>query len=128
LHVDRIGHGTRASEDPRLVDYLAEQQVPVELCILSNVRTGVIAEAAHHPARTFFDRRIPLSINTDDPSLFGNSLAQEYATLQQELGFSRAEILTLIEQGITTSWLAEDRQRALLVEFRREFAALGAGR
>jgi adenosine deaminase len=125
LEVDRIGHGTRAIEDSRLVEYLAEKKIPVELCVISNVKTGVITGAAHHPARTYFDRGVLLSINSDDPKMFGNSLAEEYLTLQQQLGFSRTDILRLIEQGIESSWLSGDRKGELLTRFRREFAAVG---
>jgi adenosine deaminase len=124
LEVDRIGHGTRAFEDPLLVDYLAEKQVPVELCVLSNVRTGVVAEVRRHPARLYYERGIPVSINTDDPHMFGNSLAEEYRTLHRELGFSPADVRRLIEQGIETSWLPAERKREMLGRFRGEFAAL----
>ena len=126
LEVDRIGHCTRAIEDPRLVDYLVEKRIPVELCVLSNLKTGVIAEVRRHPARTYFERGMLLSINTDDPKMFGNSLAEEYLTLHRHLGFSRADILSLIEQGIKSTWLTDDRKAELLDAFRREFAALGA--
>ncbi|MCZ6678865.1 MAG: adenosine deaminase [Candidatus Poribacteria bacterium] len=119
LRVDRIGHGTRAAEDSVLVDYLAEQQIPVELCIISNLKTGVIPSLESHPVRLFFERGIPLSINTDDPKMFGTSLADEYLTLMQ-LGFSRSEIQTLIEQGINSSWLPPGRKRSLIANFRKE--------
>lgn len=121
LQVDRIGHGTRAIEDPRLVDYLAEHKIPLELCLLSNVRTGVVQKVAQHPARIYHQRGIPLSINTDDPSLFGNSLADEYFCLYQQLGFSAADILRLIEQSIETSWLPASRKQQMLRDFRNEF-------
>jgi len=126
LEVDRIGHGTRAVEDPSLIDYLAEKKVPVELCVLSNVRTAIVPEVARHPARIYYDRGIPLSINTDDPKMFGTSLAEEYLALHRHLGFSRVDILRLIEQGIETSWLPEQRKRDLLGQFQSEFASRGA--
>jgi adenosine deaminase len=124
LEVVRIGHGTRAIEDPRLVEYLAEHKVPLELCVLSNVRTAVVAKAERHPARIYFERGIPISINTDDPTLFGNSLVDEYAALHEQLGFSRSDIIRLIEQGIETSWLSAERKQQMLGEFRRKMAAL----
>jgi adenosine deaminase len=126
LEVDRIGHGTRAIEDARLIDYLAQHKIPLELCVLSNVRTAVVTNVECHPARTYFDRGIPLSINTDDPTLFGNSLVDEYLALHGQLGFSRSDLLRLIEQGIETSWLPADRKQWMLGEFRAEFAALDA--
>jgi adenosine deaminase len=124
LRVDRVGHGTRAVEDPCLVEYLAENRIPLELCVLSNVRTGVVPDVAKHPAKIYHDRGIPLSINTDDPSLFGNSLAEEYVALHEQLGFSLADIVGLIEHGIAASWLPEERKRKLLDGFRSEFLAL----
>jgi adenosine deaminase len=120
LEVDRIGHGTRAVEDPQLVHYLAEKRIPLELCVLSNVRTAVVPDVASHPARIYYERGIPLSINTDDPKMFGNSLAEEYLALHQRVGFSRADIRRLIESAIETSWLPEPRKRELLGQFQRE--------
>ncbi|MBN1583959.1 MAG: adenosine deaminase, partial [Anaerolineae bacterium] len=111
LKVDRIGHGTRAYEDENLLDYLAEQRIPLEMCPLSNVRTGVVASIDAHPIRRYFERGIVVTVNTDDPKMFGNSLAQEYALLQSELGFSQDEIRTLILQGIESSWLSPEDKR-----------------
>ncbi len=122
LRVDRIGHGTRAAEDERLVDYLAEHQVPVEVCPLSNVRTGVVRSIEEHPVRRYFERGLVLSINTDDPKMFGNSLAEEYRILEEQLGFTRAEIRTLILQGIRSAWLSAERKRALEKAFIRDSA------
>ncbi|MGQ0570725.1 MAG: adenosine deaminase [Armatimonadota bacterium] len=124
LRVDRIGHGTRAVEDAALIGYLSEHQVSLELCVISNQRTGVIESVSRHPARLYFDRGIPLSINTDDPKMFGNSLAEEYLALQMHLGFSMAEIQQLVDQAIETSWLPLDRKRELIARFQRERASV----
>lgn len=118
LHVDRIGHGTRAGEDETLLEYLAEQRIPVEVCPLSNVRTGVVPSYAAHPVRHYFERGIPISINTDDPKMFGNSLAGEYRLLVEQHGFTRAEIRQLVLDGIEMSWLEEGRKRDLVAAFR----------
>ena len=126
LGVDRIGHATRAIEDPHLVAYLAQEKIPLELCVLSNVRTTVAPNITSHPARIYYDRGIPLSINTDDPKMFGNSLAEEYLALHRHLGFSHAEILRLIEQGIETSWLPDQEKLEMLGAFRSEAAWFGA--
>jgi adenosine deaminase len=125
LGVDRIGHGTRAVEDEALVDYLAEHALPVELCPISNVRTGVVPSITQHPARRLFERGIPLSINTDDPKMFGNSLAGEYRLLVDELGFSHDDIRALILSAIRTSWLPEERKGAMVEAFCRDEAWLG---
>jgi adenosine deaminase len=127
LRVDRIGHGTRAIEDPQLVDYVAEHKIPLELCVLSNVRTAVVADVGSHPARTYFERGIALSINTDDPKMFGNSLAEEYLALHRHLGFSKTDIQRLIMQAVETSWLGEPQKRRLLGQIQSEFNASESG-
>jgi adenosine deaminase len=125
LQVDRIGHGTRARGDEALLDYLAEHEIPLEMCPLSNVRTGVIPSLNAHPIRAYFERGIVVTVNTDDPKMFGNSLAQEYALLESELGFSRDEIRTLILNGIRSSWLPESRRRTLVEAFHSDPAWWG---
>ena len=118
LKVERIGHGTRAIEDDSLVDYLAEHKIPLEICLISNVKTRVVDSIEEHPVRRYFDRGIPISINTDDPKMFGNSLSEEYRMLETKLGFSREESKKIILQGIETSWLPENRKRELTKTFR----------
>jgi adenosine deaminase len=117
LDVERIGHGTRAEEDPRLLDYLAEKQIPLEMCPLSNVRTGVTSSIDEHPIRCYYKRGLVVTVNTDDPKMFGNSLAEEYRLLETRLGFSREEIRGLVLQGIQASWLPQDRKQQLCREF-----------
>lgn len=124
LQVDRIGHATRAVEDPELVNYLAENPIPLELCPISNLKTKVIGSVKEHPVRLYFERGIPLSINTDDPKMFGNSLADEYLALEAELGFSRSEIESLVLQGIRTSWLSKEQKESYTQQFESEIAAV----
>ncbi|MFQ5593633.1 MAG: adenosine deaminase [Anaerolineae bacterium] len=126
LRVERIGHGTRAQEDESLLDYLAEHRIPLEVCPISNVRTGVVRSLDEHPVRRYFRRGIIVTINTDDPKMFGNSLAGEFRLLEERLGFSRDDIRTLILQGIQASWLAEERKQKLIEAFRSHPAWLPA--
>jgi len=116
LRADRIGHGARAIEDPALVDYLVQTQTPVELCPLSNVRTGVVASIAAHPAKAYLDRGMLVCVNTDDPRMFHNSMADEYAALREELGITRADVRALIRNAVRSSWLDADHRAALLAE------------
>ena len=113
LHVDRIGHGTRAHEDPELLDFLQEHRIPLELCPISNVRTGVVGTIAEHPIREYFERGLIISVNTDDPKMFGTSLDKEYEWLVKECGFTKQEICRLILLGIESSWLSEEQKRLL---------------
>jgi adenosine deaminase len=117
LNVDRIGHGTRATEDPVLLDYLAEHRIPVELCPMSNLRTRVISSLDEHPFQTFLERGIPVSINTDDPRMFGNSLAQEYQALADTFNMDVPDIWSVIKDSIKTTWLSRDEQAKLIEDF-----------
>ncbi len=117
LHVERIGHGVRAGEDEKLLDYLAEKQIPLELCPLSNVCTGVVKSMDEHPAQKLFQRGLCITINTDDPKMFGNSLADEYRLLEQRLGFSRQDLRTLILNGISASWMPAGRKAEIAAAF-----------
>ena len=125
LHVDRIGHGTRAHEDPELLDYLQEHRTPLELCPVSNVCTGVVSAIAEHPIREYFERGLIISVNTDDPMMFGTTLDKEYELLVQECGFTRQEICRLILLGIESSWLSEDRKKLLATSFEKESSWVG---
>jgi adenosine deaminase len=122
LRVDRIGHGTRAVEDPELIGYLAEHQIPVELCPLSNACTRVIESIEEHPIGTFIENAIPVSINTDDPKMFGNSLAQEYQILRDIFGFRNQEIHHIILRSVDTMWLEVKEKTALTEAIKLELS------
>jgi adenosine deaminase len=117
LKVERIGHGTRIFEDAALVKYVAEKGIPVEVCPISNVKTRVVESIKKHPVRGYFDKGMVVTINTDDPKMFGNSLAEEYQALCTELGFTTADIQKLIQNGINASWLPQDQK----IELSRSF-------
>lgn len=122
LRVDRIGHGTRSEEDDELLSYLVKQRVPVEMCPISNVRTGVVESYEAHPVRRYFEQGVFLSINTDDPKMFGNSLAEEYMLLVAKKGFTRAEIKELVIGSIEMSWLPKERKQQMATAFCRDLA------
>ena len=104
LGVERIGHGVRSVEDPALVDYLVETQLPIEVCPTSNLRTGVVAHWDQHPVRTLIDAGALVTINTDDPAMFDCTLAGEFAVLQDRFGFDDAAIKRLSLAVIDGSW------------------------
>ncbi len=120
LHAERIGHATRAQEDERLLDYLAAERTPLEMCPLSNVRTAVVRSIDEHPVRRYFERGLLVTVNTDDPKMFGNSLAEEYRLLESRLGFTREDIRSVILQALACSWLPEERKAACMDEFRAD--------
>jgi adenosine deaminase len=113
LKVERVDHGTRAVEDPSLMAYLAERQLPLTSCPGSNIATGAVAAFEGHPVRRFMDAGILVSVGSDDPAMFGLSLAGELAALQTRLGFTDAEIRQLILNAVESCWLPPTRKAAL---------------
>jgi adenosine deaminase len=120
LHVNRIGHGTRACDDPKLLDFLRKHRIPLELCPVSNVRTGVVSAMAKHPIRKYFEHGLLISVNTDDPMMFETTLSREYELLVEECNFTEEEICQLILLGIESSWLPEERKKLLATTFMKE--------
>jgi aminodeoxyfutalosine deaminase len=92
---ERIGHGIRAIEDPALVAHLAAKNIPLEVCITSNLRTGVVPSLAAHPLRRLYDAGVPIILNSDDPALFGCTLTSEYALAAREFGFTQDQLAGL---------------------------------
>ncbi|MCU0492388.1 MAG: adenosine deaminase [Chloroflexaceae bacterium] len=122
LEVDRIGHATRAVEDAALLAELARRRVPLELCPISNVCLSIVPDMAAHPARRYVDMGMLVSINTDDPAMFGNSLADEYEALMTHFAFTQDEIRALVLAAIESAWLPEERKRALAASFQADSA------
>jgi adenosine deaminase len=117
LRVERIGHGTRAIEDESLMRYLADKQIPLEVCPFSNVCTGVVKSIDVHPVKKFFNAGMMVTISTDDPQMFDNSLAEEYQMLEECLGFSRDEVRKLILNGIKASWKPQSLKKQMIELF-----------
>lgn len=114
LQVERIGHGVRCVEDPALVEYLAAEGIPLEVCPVSNVLTRVVPRLEDHPVRRLFDRGVVVTVNSDDPVMFATSAARELEVLHGQLGFGPAALRTLIENAVAASWLPAEERDALM--------------
>ena len=99
LGAERIGHGIAAARDPELMRHLRECDIPLEICITSNLVTGVVKAIEDHPVRRFFDAGVPIVLNTDDPAMFGCTLAGEYRLAARHFGFSETELRAIAENG-----------------------------
>jgi adenosine deaminase len=117
LGVERIDHGLRAVEDPALVEYLVERRLPATSCPGSNVATGAVSSLAGHPIRRLFDAGVLVSVGTDDPAMFGLSMAGELAALQSSLGFTDDEIRQLLLNAVDSCWLPDARRTSLRAAF-----------
>jgi len=113
---DRIGHGTRLYEDPELEALVRAQGIPLEVCVTSNVQTGVSPSYGQHPVRRYFDEGIPVVLCTDNRLMSGTTLTAEYAHARDHLGFSWDELRAVARTGFEAGWLPEEEKRALVAE------------
>ena len=104
LGAERIGHGIAAVQDPDLMRHLRENDVPLEICITSNLVTGVVKQIECHPVRQLFDAGVPITLNTDDPAMFGCTLVGEYRLAAEKVGFSEAELRQIAANGFRYAW------------------------
>lgn len=116
LGAERIGHGTSAAGDPELLAHLARHAIPLEICPTSNIATGAVPSLEAHPLRTFVEAGVPVSINSDDPSMFGTSLNQEYAVAAELLDLDESGVADLARAAVAASWAPEAVKSSLLAE------------
>lgn len=117
LKAERIGHGVRAIEDPDLIDKLKENKIPLEVCVTSNLKTGVFPSLEEHPIKEFFEQGLAVNINTDDPTMFGTTLTDEFLLLYDGLNFSIDDINKLTINAVDATFLSEDEKRELKTSF-----------
>ncbi|HEV7674143.1 MAG TPA: adenosine deaminase [Candidatus Angelobacter sp.] len=110
IGAERIGHGLSAASDPELMEAMAQKQVPVEMCITSNLRTGACKELEEHPVRKFFDEGLMVTLSTDDPAMFQTSLNKEYEIAKQEFNFSEEHLRELARNSIEASFLPVEKK------------------
>jgi aminodeoxyfutalosine deaminase len=114
IRAERIGHGLTAWHDPELVEELSRRQIPVEICVTSNLRTGVCSTLAEHPVRRYFDQGIMVTLNSDDPAMFGTTLAGEYQLAQDAFGFTDEHLREMARNSFEASFLPAERKLQFL--------------
>jgi aminodeoxyfutalosine deaminase len=116
LGAERIGHGISAARDPQLLSYLAEHGIPLEVCPTSNVRTRAVASLDEHPLPALVAAGVPVTINSDDPPMFGTTLEEEYAVAARLLGLDNAGVADLARAAVHASFLPPAGKAGLLTE------------
>jgi aminodeoxyfutalosine deaminase len=114
IGAERIGHGLSAQLDPDLMEVLAERQVPIEICVTSNLRTGCCPTLEEHPVRRYFDAGLMITLNSDDPAMFLSDLQDEYRLAHEAFGFTEEHLRELAANSIEASFLPAARKVALL--------------
>jgi adenosine deaminase len=114
LGVVRIDHGVRCVDDPRLVERLRREQVPLTVCPLSNVRLRVFDTLERHNLKRLLDLGLRVTVNSDDPAYFGGYLTENFLAVQRALGLEHADIHQLARNAFAASFLPDaDRQRLI---------------
>ncbi len=116
LHAERIGHGTSAVQDPELLAHLAGEDIPVEVCPSSNIRTRAVRSLAEHPLPRLLDAGVPVTLATDDPGMFHTDLNREYLLTHEHFGLSRGDLADLARAGVRAAFCDPARKTALFAE------------
>lgn len=113
LGATRIGHATRAAEDPALLDYMGEHGIGIEANLTSNVQTSTVPDLASHPLRRFLAQGLLATINTDDPAISGIDLPHEYTVAAPRAGLSNGQIQQAQKNALQLAFLSAGERTAL---------------
>lgn len=124
LNAVRIGHVVRCLEDPTLVEFLREKQIPLEVCPSSNVCLKVAPSLAQHPLPALMEAGLFVTINSDDPPMFNTNLTEEYLRITDQIGFKLDSIKQFIFNGIEASLIPQAEKQVMRQDFALQFAQL----
>lgn len=123
LYADRIGHGVRAIENSKVLKLVMERQVALEVCLTSNLQTGVVQQLHHHPFIDFLNLGVKVTLNTDDPTISNLSLSDEYQVAVDLLGLGHEDLRKLVLNAVNSAFLPEKERLRLSDYFDRQFLA-----
>jgi adenosine deaminase len=118
LGATRIGHSVAAREEPHLMDFMANNNISIECCLTSNFQTGACTNIADHPIKTFMERGIVVTLNTDDPGVSGIEIADEYKLAREVVGLSAEQLAQIQLNGVEVAFAADSVKRELLSQLR----------
>jgi adenosine deaminase len=114
----RIDHGVRSMDDPKLIDYLVEFQIPLTVCPLSNIKLRVFQKMGDHNIKKMLDKGVCVTINSDDPAYFGGYMNENFIAAHEGLGLSRADMFNICENAIEAAFVDEARKTILKEELK----------
>ena len=124
LRANRIGHGVRCLEDPKLVDYLREKKIPLEVCPTSNICLNVAPSLAEHPLPKLLAAGLYVTINSDDPPMFNTTLTDEYLKTAEAFNFEVETIERLVMNAVNATLLPLSQRETMAKEFSEELSEL----
>lgn len=127
LGAERIGHGVSSADDPQLVEHLAAERIPLEMCPTSNVRTGAVARVEDHPLPRLLRAGVPVTLNTDDPGMFATDLDNEYRLAVEVLRLTDAELRSLVRNAIDAAFCSAETKAKLVAELDAHTGDIGRG-
>ncbi len=116
LHIDRMDHGNRSMEDPRLVERLADERMTLTVCPLSNLKLCVVRDLEDHPVPEMLRRGLHVTLNSDDPAYFGGYVNENYRRLAAATGLSREQVTLMARNSFEGSFLSPEEKAALIAE------------
>lgn len=121
LKADRIGHGVRTEQDPKVEQMIKEKGIPLEMCPTSNVQTGATESLEKHPFKRYYEQDIPVTINTDDPGVSDITLTDDYQKMVNQFGFSIDDVEKFVMNGIDAAFLPKEEREAMRAKYKKEF-------
>ncbi|MGR6832795.1 adenosine deaminase [Aliivibrio wodanis] len=109
----RIGHGVKAVEDPKLMEFLAKNNIGIESCLTSNIQTSTVASFKSHPIKTFLAHGVKVCLNTDDPAVEGIELPHEYEVAAPKVGLTQEQLRQIQINGLELAFLSDAEKQAL---------------
>lgn len=125
LGATRIGHGVRLRENADILKMIKDRRIPLEMCPISNIQTKAVASWEAYPIREYLDQGLIVTVNTDNPSVSGTNITNEYRALADRFGFSIHELVKLIMNGVEAAFMADDAKEMFRQEMEAELSSLG---